>query len=515
MPFKRRDTSLAQSNSAQSQNTARATRPDQLGALDLGSNSFHLIVAQEAEGRIQVLDKHKEMVRLAAGLDKDHKLSKEAQARALECLSRFGQRLRSLRPENVRIVGTNTLRQTESTDFIERAQETLGHHIDIISGHEEARLIYLGVCHDLGSSEQPRLVVDIGGGSTELIIGTRLKPDALESLYMGCVSMTQQHFADGKITQANFKAATRYAMVEAEPLIEPFKEIGWDSAVGTSGTINAVHDVINAEHDTSEITVAHLKALRDKLIDAGCTDKLSLPGLAEERKSVFPGGVAILLGIFEALSIKKMTVSQSALREGLIFDLIGRQHQEDARDETVEGMMARFGVDRVQARQVRETSIALLSQVATSWELTDSSFKQLISWAGELHEIGMDVSHAGYHKHGAYLIEHMDMPGFSRSDQAALALLVRGHRRKLLAELYSDRRTELIRLTILLRLAAVLHRNRSHQTLPHISAVAGADTLRLEIDKNWLTAHPLTEADLANEARYLASLDITLEVKSV
>ena len=486
-------------------------RPVQLGALDLGSNSFHLLIAQESSDRIQVLDKHKEMVRLAAGLDQHNHLSEDAQNRALECLGRFAQRLRSLDPENIRVVGTNTLRRADSPDFLQRAEAILGHRIEIISGREEARLIYLGVCHDLGTYDDRRLVVDIGGGSTEIVLGRRFKPEHLESLYIGCVSTTQRHFTDGRITQKFMKAAKNDALVELEPVAAQFTDTGWDGAVGTSGTINAVHDVLAAlQSGDGGITREGLELLTARLVDFGEISNINLDGLADERKAVFPGGVAILSAIFQALDIHSMSTSQTALREGLIFDLMGRQHQEDARDQTVQHLIERYNIDRVHARQVRETTIGLLSQVARNWALTDPDCKHMISWAASLHEIGMEISHSGYHKHGAYLLENMDMPGFSRSDQAGLATLVRNHRRKLVIESYDEHNPTLLRLTILLRLAAVLHRNRSHAALPHVEASIQKDKLTLNFPSGWLDAHPLTVLDLENEAAFLAQAGIRL-----
>ena len=504
--------STAQSSSAEVVNLDG--RRVQLGALDLGSNSFHLIVAQEANGRIQVLDKHKEMVRLAAGLDENNHLSKQARQRALDCLRRFAQRLRPLAQENVRIVGTNTLRKADSKGFLAEAEEILGHKIDIISGREEARLIYVGVCHDLGISSERRLVVDIGGGSTELIAGTRGEAEVLESLYMGCVSMTRSRFSDGKISKDAFKKAEQDAMLELEPVAQSFLDKPCVASIGTSGTINAIFRVVTQHFGHDNITLDALAELKQYMIKAGHVDDLQLTGLDEERKAVFPGGVAILISTFAALKVDEMSACGSALREGLIVDLVGRQHHEDARDETVAQLMARYHVDEIQARHVRESALALLSQVAMSWELTSAHSKQLIGWAADLAEIGMDIAHPGYHKHSAYLLENMDMPGFSRTDQYEVATLVRTHRRKIPADLFTEHEQPLKRLTALLRISAVLHRNRSHESPPHFGAKAKADTLEISLDEAWLQSHPLTELDLANEAGYLEGLGIKLVIKT-
>ena len=489
-------------------------RRAQLGALDLGSNSFHLLIAQESGNRIQVLDKHKEMVRLAAGLDEDNNLTQEAIDRALDCLSRFSQRLRPLDPDNVRIVGANTLRAAKGGNFLEQAEQVLGHKIEIISGREEARLIYLGVCHDLGTSDSSRLVVDIGGGSTEVIIGRKFSPSTLESLHMGCVSMTKAHFANGKLTAKNMNNAINSAMVELEPVMSEYKKAGWDQAVGASGTINAIRSVISNLQESDEITLDALNLVRAEVEKAEKIENLNLDGLAEERKPVFPGGPAILIAIFQALQIESMTTSQGALREGCIFDLIGRQHQDDARDHTVNSLMERFSVDRAQARQVRETSIAILSQVAKRWELTTSEAKSMISWAADLHEIGMDLSHSGFHKHGAYMVENMDLPGFSKSDQRELAILIRTHRRKISPEMFAENSHALTRMSVILRIATLMHRNRSQESPPHIEASATAKQLKLTIDDQWLAQHPLTALDLEQEQAYLEPLGIKLQVQT-
>jgi exopolyphosphatase / guanosine-5'-triphosphate,3'-diphosphate pyrophosphatase len=490
------------------------TRSKQLGALDLGSNSFHLLIAQESHGRVQVLDKHKEMVRLAEGLNDEGKLSKTVTKRALACLERFAQRLATLDQDNVRIVGTNTLRKASDRDFIVTAEQILGHKIEIISGREEARLIYMGVCHDLGGDDQRRLVADIGGGSTELILGRKNTPETLESLHMGCVSMSQQHFAKGIVTKQAMRAAMNQALLELEPIAHDYMTQGWETSVGASGTINAVREVIKQASSSDVITAEGLANLRRKLIECGDLANLQMSGLAEERKAVFPGGVAILSAVFEALHIKEMTASQGALREGLIYDLLGRQHEDDARDHTVRGLMVRYRIDEFQAKQVRETALSLLSQVAMDWSLTESSHKQSIAWAANLHEIGMDISHSGFHKHGGYLLENMDLPGFSRSEQTELAVLVRSHRRKLLTDLFKPQQQDVQRLVVLLRMAAVLHRSRNHEPLPHISLKVKDQSLIISLPKDWIDTHPLTAADLSNEALYLKAVDLSLEVKT-
>lgn len=488
--------------------------PDrQLAALDLGSNSFHLLVAQESNGRLQVVDRIKEMVRLAAGLQEDKSLSEDVLKRGLDCLERFSQRLRGLAPEDIRVVGTNTLRKaTNAQRFLEQAEHILGTKVEIISGREEARLIYLGVSHALEDTADRRLVVDIGGGSTELILGKQFRAEVTESLHMGCVGMTRQCFGDGKLRAQQFKTAINLARQELEPLGQIYKDAGWDTVIGASGTILSVQDVLSElMPDAPTITLDGLKAIKKSLIDTRQIDRINLPGLPSERAPVFAGGVAVLCGIFESLGIQEMQATSGALREGLIYDLLGRFQDQDIRETTVRDLVERYHTDQSHSRRIRETVISLLAQAARPWKLTEPTDKLLLGWAADLQEIGMDISHSQYHKHGGYLLENMDMPGFSRLDQHHLAKLVRAHRRKFPAE-DVEMSTRLKRLAVLLRIGVVLHRSRTSDPLPHISFKARGNQMKLEFPDDWLSRHPLTELDLAQEASYLKAIGHTLTV---
>ncbi|MGE0624554.1 MAG: exopolyphosphatase [Pseudomonadales bacterium] len=497
-------------------NSERSDQPDtrerQLAALDLGSNSFHLLVAQESNGRLQVVDRIKEMVRLAEGIEANKSLNPEVVARALDCLVRFSQRLRGLAPEDIRVVGTSTLRRASNANaFLDEAERILGTEVEIISGREEARLIYLGVSHALEDTSDRRLVVDIGGGSTELILGRRFRAEVMESLHMGCVGMTKRCFGDGRLRMGQFKAAINIARQELEPLERPFTEAGWDLAIGASGTILAVQDILAqlSPGTTSPITLEGLKTIRKVLIDAKQIDKISLPGLPGERAPVFAGGLSILIGIFESLNIREMHATSGALREGLIYDLLGRVQHQDVRESTVQSLINRYHIDATHARHVRETAISLLAQIATAWELTEPSDKLLLSWAADLHEIGMDIAHSQYHKHGGYLLLNMDMPGFSRQDQHFLAALVRTHRRKLPPEEF-ELSERILRLAVLLRISVVLHRGRTSDPLPHVQLKVKEKKIHLEVPAGWLSHHPLTELDLAQESSYLKAVGYDL-----
>lgn len=487
-----------------------------VAAIDLGSNSFHMIVARESGGQLQVRDRLREMVRLAAGLDSHGNLDDEARQRALDCLRRFGQRLTGFPRGSVRAVGTNTLRKARDPDFLRQAEDALGHPIEVIAGVEEARMIYLGVAHGLPASDERRLVIDIGGGSTEVILGRHFEPLELESLYMGCVSYSQRFFADGSISDKAMRSAVIAARLELQALEGEYRDIGWAEAVGASGTVKAVGEVVRANGWCEEgITLEAMRRLADELVKAGHVDKLSLAGLKEERLPVFPGGVAVLLALFEGLGIGQMQVSDWALREGLLYDLLGRIRHEDVRERTIVALSERYRVDLVQAGRVEATAREALQQVAEAWSLQGEETEHLLLWAARLHEIGLAIAHSSYHKHGAYLVANSDMPGFSSSEQKLLAVLVRGHRRKYSGSLFKEfsgaERQRMQRLCILLRLAVLLHRSHSAGGSPRVRYEAGDKRLRLTFSEGWLAEHPLTEADLAQEAQYLQSAKFTLE----
>jgi exopolyphosphatase/guanosine-5'-triphosphate,3'-diphosphate pyrophosphatase len=483
---------------------------DLIAAIDLGSNSFHMIVARVANGHLQIVDRLREMVQLRAGLDSSHWLSEEAQQRALDCLARFGQRLRHIPASRVRIVGTNTLRKARnSQEFLARAETLLEHPVEIISGREEARLIYLGVAHSTAPTEGQRLVVDIGGGSTELIIGEHFESLYLESLGVGCVSLTLEHFPEGKFRESHLKAAELAVSLELEPVTLAYQELGWNRVIGASGTIKAIRDVVVGEGWCREgITLAALRKLRNALLDAGkigaIADRWQLePG----RARVFIGGFTVLHGLCEALGVEELQVSDGALREGVIYDLIGRLRHEDVRHRTVAALNERYGLDEAQAERVTATALNLLEQVKTAWGLEDEEFGYDLEWAARLHEIGLVIAHSNYHKHGAYVLQHADLPGFSRSGQGLLAMLVRGHRRKfprnVFAVLPKGMATPARRLCVLLRMAVLLHRSRSRRALPTLTLRVDGQNLDLIFPAGWLEERALTRADLEREVSYL------------
>lgn len=497
---------------------ARTRVPDVIAAVDLGSNSFHMVVARYSHGQLTILDRLREMVRLASGLDEHARLDRAVMDTALACLERFGQRLRDMKAESVRVVGTNTLRRARRKGaFLDRARAVLGHPIEIISGIEEARLIYLGVAHTMPSEPGRRLVVDIGGGSTEIIIGEGMNARKLESLHMGCVSMSTRFFGDGAITEKRMKRARIAARLELEPVKAAFKAYGWDNAVGTSGTIRSVADILRARNGgDGSITRAAVESLIEHALRAGDSSKLRLPGLSEERTSVFAGGIAILAEVLSILDIQGMRVAEGALREGLLYDMVGRLTNEDARARSVRAMQARYHVDVAQAERVEATALDFLHQVQAEWGLEEPFAEMVLGWAARLHEIGLDVSHSHYQKHGAYLLEHADMPGFPQEEQRILAGIVGAHRRKLHLESIQDLtppwhiKAEF--LAVILRLAVLLHRGRSPVALPGIELQAKGRALDVTFPKNWLDDYALTATDLENEVQYLGNAGFRLRV---
>lgn len=489
----------------------------EVAAVDLGSNSFHMIVARPEPDGLRMVDRLRESVRLAAGLDADKRLDEQAWDRALTCLERFGQRVQGLPSGAVRAVGTNTLRQLrDSRDFLQAAEAALGHSIQIVSGYEEARLIYLGVAHSLADDDDRRLVMDIGGGSTEFIIGEHFIPQQMESLHMGCVSTTQRFFADGEITERRLRKAEIAAMREIEPIAARYRQLGWQRLIGASGTIRAIERCLRS-HGWSEggIDPAGLAQLREALVAAGSIEKIRLDGVSDARAEVLPGGFAVLSGAFRQLDLAHMEVSDGALREGLLFDLLGRIREQDVRTTSVLAMARRYHVDADQSARVAALAEWLREAVANTWALEDTACEQMLAWAAQLHEVGLDISHSQYHKHGEYIIRYSDLAGFSRDEQLVLATLVRAQRRKfskaIFRELPEAWQKPAMRLAVLLRLAIALNRARSDKPLPSFAVTASGRKLTLQFPDQTLVSYPLIDADLEEEAAYLQSAGFKLE----
>jgi len=469
-----------------------------------------MVVGELRHGQLAIIDRLKETVRLSEGLKESGQLGRAARKRALECLSRFGERLRHMRASTVRAAGTSTLRRaSDSPAFLKEAERALGHPIEVISGIEEARLIYCGVTHSLPPHDGPRLVMDIGGGSTELILGHAEKPEALESLHLGCVAMTEKFFRRGKISRRNFDKARLAARLEIAPVQSFFRDAADIEAIGTSGTILATAAVARelGIMETNDLTPATLEKLIETVLQYDNTNALPLPGLPPPRAQVWPGGLAILAELLDVLGVDRLRTSDGALREGLLYDHLGRLQQEDARERSVRAMARRYSVDRSQASRVARTARNLLAQCEAGWELESDLAAPMLEWAATLHEIGLDISHDGFQRHGAYIAENADMPGFPHAEQRILAFLIANQRREINLRygrsLPPSWREPAFRLSLLLRLAVLLHRSRSDIELPPVKLTVGRKDMKLVFPRRWLRDNPLTLADLRRERSYL------------
>ena len=480
-------------------------------AVDLGSNSFHMVIARIQNGQMEIIDREKEMVQIARGLKKDGHLSLDAQTRALECLHRFSERLRDIPAEQIRAVGTKTLRTTsKSKSFIKKAEQLLGVPIQIISGYEEARLVYVGLSHSVLNDHSNRLVVDIGGGSTEFIIGEDYDPMLMESLNMGCVSFTKQYASPpGKITRKFMVKVYLAACSEIEVLRKNFLKAGWQIVFGTSGTVRAIADLTLAKDGGAVISKSSLDQLFNDLVN----DKKILQNVPELRRDVLPAGTAILKAVFDQLQLESMHVADAALKEGLLFDTIGRLSDKDSRSDTIKKLQQQYNVDTDHAQRVARTSIALWQQIRSP-VLKGVSRTKILRWAAELHEVGLSISHAGFHYHGYYIIRHNDMAGFGRYEQYILANLVRSHRKSLDQQNFEDMDelaiAAFIPLLVCLRLAVLFHRRREDMDfLPKLTNTKLG--YQLKFRRGWLKQHPLTLAGLEQERDQYENIGVALD----
>lgn len=476
-------------------------------AVDLGSNSFHMVIARLTEGRMQIIDRIKERVRLAEGMDEQRRMSPEAMARGLDCLALFAERLTNIKPDQIRIAGTYTLRRASNArDFVREAAKVLNHPIEIISGQEEARLIYQGVAHTQHIEGQV-LVVDIGGGSTELIIGEGFSPLALTSRKMGCVSFTQSFFGNGKLGEKAFNAAVLEAQHQLAPIINQYRKLGWQSCLGSSGSIRTVRDVLQGEEWTDgAITLAGLERLKEEMLKHKRVDQLKLAGLTEERQGVFAAAVAILLGLFTSLPIERMEYSDGALREGLLYEFEERLQHHDIRERTALALSTHYRIDKRQATRVESCVLSLFDALSGPWEMPEEPYRAILGWAARLHEIGLAINYSGIHKHSAYILQNTDLPGFNQDDQALLAALVRFHRKGLkLSELPAlpnhDEQT-VLRCIRILRLAVAAHHRRQDNLLPEWNVQAAGDQLVVTLPLDWCDENKLLMQNLEKEHRY-------------
>jgi exopolyphosphatase/guanosine-5'-triphosphate,3'-diphosphate pyrophosphatase len=488
-----------------------------LAAVDLGSNSFHCQVARVVGEQIYPLDSLREPVRLGAGLGENKMLDAASQERSLAALRRFGERLRGLDRHAVRAVGTNALRVAKNARaFLKLARIALGFPIEVIAGREEARLIFIGVQHSLPPTRERRLVIDVGGGSTEFIIGRAFKPQKLASLYMGCVSFSQRYFPGGAVTRAAMKEAEVAARNELQPIIGEFRRKHWEQAVGSAGTVRALAEIATGNPSAEgPITRDALDKLRGALTRAGSVERMEIAGLKADRIPLIPGGLAILNAVMSELDIDELTPASGAMRQGILHDLLGRVHHNDMRDATVAQFMQRYHVDAAQARRVGALALSLYEKLAADAKDLDDNDPTYIGWAAKLHEIGISVAYSGYHKHSAYILENADMPGFSRDEQMQVALLVLAHRRSLKKVQARIEGAVDLRAVLALRLAAIFYRGRADIALPFIQARYGGARFRVNVDRAWLLANPLTAAALREEAREWLRIGFELKVSEL
>ena len=496
------------------------SRPDLLAAVDLGSNSFHLQVGRVVDGQIYPLDALREMVRLGAGLTAEKRIDRATQVRALQALERIGERLRGLPRGAVRAVGTNTLRVAKNApQFLREARAALGFPIEVIAGREEARLIYLGVAHSLPIAahvrDHNRLVVDVGGGSTELIVGRGLDPLLTESLYMGCVSYSLAYFPEGRIEKSRMKKAELAARQELAGMARAYRAAGWEEAVGSSGTARALEAMLRENGYAEEgITRDGLDRLRSQLVKHERADPDRIAGLRKERAAVIPGGLAIMLAVFDELGLERMAVSEGALRHGVLYDLLGRVQHRDMREATVTQFMRRYHVDAAQAERVRALALRIFDAINAEQRDLEAE-RLLLDWAARLAEAGLSVAHAQYHKHSAYILSNADMPGFSRMEQQRLARIVLAHRGKLGKMQDEGLEGSDWTLVFALRIAALVLRNRTDARFP-LLRVAGDDAgYALDLPQAWLEENPLAAAALETETEYWKAVGMRFSVNSL
>ncbi|MDO4905470.1 MAG: Ppx/GppA phosphatase family protein [Lautropia sp.] len=495
-----------------------------LAAIDLGSNSFRLLIAEiddsSAGPQLRILDQIKETVRLGAGLDQNFELSEEAQQRALQALGRFAERLDGLKLESFRAVATNTFRVARNAgSFLVQARAVLGRTIEVVAGREEARLIYVGAAHSLPRDGKRRLVVDIGGGSTECILGIDERAQRRESLQIGSVALTQQFFGQGKVTRGLMRRARLHCGERLASHVRAFQSMGWEYAVGTSGTAKALWQILEATLGHAEITRAGLAELEDRCVAAGHVNQLDLPGLKADRRPVIAGGLAAMQAIFDEFGIESMSYCEGALREGILYDLLGRESGSDQREITISHLVERYRMDDAHGRRVAEVACSLLRDLTGSKiKCGESREADSMTWAARIREIGSFIAHDNAHKHGAYILANADLPGFSALEQQELALFV-------LAQSGGLKKVRLQNPTIgqwqrilCLRIAVILQRRRDGRQTPIVLRSLPGDPHQgwvLALPAEWAEQHPLTDQSLRDEIEEWQRIDAFKEVSYV
>ncbi|GEA07176.1 guanosine-5'-triphosphate,3'-diphosphate pyrophosphatase [Alteromonas sp. KUL42] len=472
-------------------------------AVDLGSNSFHMVIVHVVNGSVQIIGKIKQKVRLAAGLDEELALDEVSMERGWQCLQVFSERLQDIPPSNIKIVATATLRlATNAQVFIKKAEEILNHKLEVISGEEEARQIYLGVAYT-SANQGNSLVIDIGGASTEIVIGNDMQPIHLKSLDMGCVTFMERYFEGGNITQQNFDNAKAAAHALIADVADAFLCFDWENCLGASGTPQAITEILVAQGISDAIRLDYLYHLEKQCIEGENIKSLSIDGLDDSRKPIFPSGLAILISLFEALHIQHMNISGGALREGLIYGMLDNIRENDRRQQTLNQAKYRYHIDGNHANNVQQVALALCHQLCAQQNICHLDTETILGAAAQLHEIGLHIEYKRHHEHGEYILSHIDLPGFTRLQRAAIRDLVAQHRLAInnatFDKYHQDYRPMLQGLLRVLRIAVVLCLRRQNKHIPEVSLACDGSNWVLSFPEGWLKAHPLINAELANE----------------
>jgi exopolyphosphatase/guanosine-5'-triphosphate,3'-diphosphate pyrophosphatase len=487
--------------------------------IDLGSNSFHMLITRLVADSVQTVDKIKRKVRLASGLNEQNELSNEAMLRGLECLNFFAERLQDIPAENVRVVATATLRIAQnSQDFLAKAEQVLGHKVVLLSGNQEAETIYLGVAHT-SSSEDRRLVMDIGGASTELIAGNAFEAIQVNSINMGCVTFNQQFFTDGKLTLAHFEKAKNAAKSLLLPLVSDYTSIGWQSVLSGSGTVQALAEILRANHQPAIISLDFLYQLEKQLIACETISDTCIKGLTHDRQPVFASGLAILIAIFESFTLTELQLSSGALREGLLYEMLPNMRQMSIRQRTVNSIAERFHVDKSHAARVSNQAQVIFDSFAQHWLLTKGNTYKLLLTSCALHEVGLLLEFKHHQEHGAYIIKNADLAGFDQVDKQLVAALIRLQKSTIDIEILKEQSATHYKkacyLLVIFRLALIMCQRRTDDVLPEFTSDISDGNITLSLPSIWLKTHPLIIDELRHENIYLKALNLTLSFNAI
>ncbi len=487
--------------------------------IDLGSNSFHMLITRLVADSVQVVDKVKRKVRLAAGLNSNNELDDTAIKRGLECLSFFAERLQDIPENNIRIVATATLRIAKNADiFIAQANAILGKNITLLSGEQEAKYIYLGVAHT-SCGKPNRLVFDIGGASTEIIAGADFSSKKVISLNIGCVTYLNRYFSDAKLTEHNFSQAIDAAKQQIAPHIADYTKLGWQIVLGGSGTMQALAEILLHHNQPAIINLAFLKKMQTEAIGCQSINQLKIPGLLADRQPVFASGLAILIALFESFAINQLQLSSGAIREGLLYEMLPDMRQITIRQRTVKSLTEKFHIDTEHASRVTETVDALFDYCASNWQLSKDNSYKLLKTACALHEIGLLLEFKRHQQHGCYIIENADLPGFDQADRQLLAALVLCYKADIDIERLRQQSATSFetakQLLVILRLAVIMCRRRNDDVLPHHNCVVNGQAIEVHLPKLWLNNHPLICDELKQESQHLNSIGFTLVIKAI